>query len=370
MNSPSNQMPPVPDDPHSEAVDEPEVLLDYVDYQSVGRIAHPPEQGVEVVPSGNFPPAAAPRQVPMPAPRPARAGASDGETEIISVLPDPSAPRRRRPRNRKAPSPAKLLGLFLAAQVVVGLLGFAIFGGMIRSWMMKGAIAPDGVTAKEAAALRDNVEQAKAGFDQFDKDLALVKKRIAVSPGDAWAELELLGKRNELTMLADDAIANGTRAAFDRLEAKSEDASADQRLRNGAAAEILRVKDFYASHGTRFGSYALPVATLYPSLRTKAEAELETPQLISLLGNQERSWKVRTRAAFLLASRRELAVCEALVQAAKTDPNLDVVKECVATFEENTGYRAKGLFEIEELESWWTVYEARVSLAAERPDPG
>ena len=259
--------------------------------------------------------------------------------------------------------------MFAALQIVIGLLAFALFGGMIRSWLVVGSDSPGGLTAEEAALLRSHVDEASADFEKFDQDLSVMKEQVAVSPGDAREQLKLLGRRNELTMFADDAITNGTRAAFDKLLAASDDLNNPQALRDGAAAEILRVKVFYAS-GNRLGSYSLPVATLYPSLITAAEEELKASQLIELLGDKERAWRVRNRAAYLLANHRGLAVSEALVQAVKSDPNLDVVKECVLAFEENTGYRAKGMFEIEALENWWTVYEARVSDPSDSSDPG
>ena len=366
MNSSGNQNPLATEEPLIEAIPAFDEVSELVEGQG-NRAVHPARDGIPVTPTGNYPQAVVPKQ----APHPARAGVSDAETEIISALPDPDAARKRRKRNRKAIGPVKLLALFLAAQVVIGFFVFAIFGSAIRSWLIDSVRDPDGVSAADAEALRVHIEEATAGFEKFDRDLALVKKQIAVSPGDAWAELDILGKRNQLTMHADDAIANGTRASFDRLLALSGNEDIEPQLRDGAAAEILRVKDFYAS-GTRLGSYSLPVGTLYPSLKSKNEEALDTSVLLALLGDQERTWRQRTRAAYLLAGRRSLIVAEALVQAAKSDPNLDVVKECVFTFQENTGFRASGLFEIEELLTWWDVYEARVSVAEEEesPDPG
>ena len=296
-------------------------------------------------------------------PLPARASASDDSTEIISVLPDRAAGRPRRQRNRRASSSLKLLGLSLVVQLAIALLGLAIFGGAIRSWLQRGVKVPVGqLTVEDAAGLQDELSLANSNFTAFSEDLDTVKKQVAIHPGDAWKQLEILGERNRLTALADDAIANGSRAAFEKLLALSKDLSGDRRIQDGAVVEILRVKNFYSS-GTRLGSYTLPVATLYPSLKTAAEEALSSSQLLELLADQERHWRVRTRAAYLLGNRRELSVSEALVRAAESDPNLDVVKECVFTFEENTGYRAKGLFEIESLVNWWTVYQARAGVS-------
>ncbi|MFT5105073.1 MAG: hypothetical protein ACI8XO_000205 [Verrucomicrobiales bacterium] len=376
MNSPNSQQPLATDDPLMRAIGRGENLVKGVQVEEVERVVHPPVAGENVTPTGNYPQRQAsytppPRAAhPATTPTPTRATTKSDNTEIISAIPDTAGSHRRRQRNRKMTSPLKMLGMFAASQLVLGLIFFSIFGGMIRNWLQATAVAPDGVTAKEAEALREHVDEAEAEFSQFGTDLERIKKQISVEPGDAWAQLEILGARNELTMLADDAIANGSRLAYDKLVTKSKDEKADQRLRDGAAAEITRVKNFYAS-GTRLGSHTIPVATLYPSLKSEKDESLTNSQLIALLGDQDKHWRVRLRAAYLMGSRRTLGVAESLVNAVKNDPNLDVVEECITIFEENTGYRAKAMFEVESLLNWWTVYESRVGAraAAEALDP-
>lgn len=353
-------------------------IVEAADSKSDSRIVHPKNEAEDVIPSGSFPRHGRAKLPPritaagkQPPPQPSRVSASDDSTEIISVLPDSTARRRRQQRNRRPTSSVKLLGIALAAQLLLLIFGLVMFKGAIGSWLRGGEAIPQGLlTADEAVALRDELRVASADFADLSSDLKTVKEQVSINPGDAWKQLEILGERNRLTMLADDAIANGSREAFDQLVTLSKDQSRDQRIKDGAAAEILRVKNFYSS-GSRLGPYTLPVATLYPSLKTGAEEALSNSQLLALLADQKKHWRVRTRAAYLLGSRRDPSVSEALVQAAKSDPNLDVVKECVFTFEENTGYRAKGLFEIDSLVNWWTVYQARagVSAGAAAPDP-
>ncbi|MGI9243756.1 MAG: hypothetical protein ACR2RV_23365 [Verrucomicrobiales bacterium] len=369
MKQTSSQQRQRPGDRPGNAVDRPAASAEGVDDQSASRLVHPQGEAPEIVPSGSFPHHGKPGHGAMGAhqvPHPVRAGGGDDATEIISVLPDSSSQRRPKHRNRRPLGSLKSVGLILACQLVLLLLGLAVFGGAIRSWLQGGAEAPpeDRVTSEQALALREDLQEASSKFSSLGSDLEVVKKQVSINPGDAWKQLEILGERNQLTTDADDAIANGNREAFDRLVSVSKDRSQDKRLKDGATAEILRVKSFYAS-GTRLGSYALPVATLYPSLKTEQEEALSNSQLLAILENQEKHWRLRLRAAFLLGSRRDLAVNEALVRAAASDPNLDVVKECVFAFEENTGYRSKGLFEIDALVNWWTVYQARVAPKSE-----
>ena len=340
------------------------------------RIAHPQPEGQEVIPSGNYPrdpsrAAARPSRIPQPrakSARPTHSSVREDDTEIISVKPDPSvSPRKRRSGNRKAASPLKVAALILAAQALIAVLVIVLFGPAIRDWLM-GADLPTtgGLSKNEANELRSHLHESQEDFDRLGADLETVKKQISVSPGDAWRELEILGARNQLTLLADDAITNGSRVAYDKLVILSNDTTQDKRLRDGAVAELVRVTNFYSS-GMRLGAYTLPVNQLFPSSVSRSEEALSTGQLVGLLTNREKSWQVRARAAYLLGSRRGgLPLCEILVGAAKEDPNLDVVKECIVSFEQVTGYRSKQPFDIAGLEEWWGTYEARTSARAEQ----
>jgi len=128
--------------------------------------------------------------------------------------------------------------------------------------------------------------------------------------------------------------------------------SRDNSQVNGASAELLRVKFFYAS-GTRSASYMLPMATLYPSVKSKTEKQLTQKELTDLLLDGEKDWRVRRRVAFLLGDKRSYEVAESLAEAIRSDPSLDVIKEAVFSFEAITGYRSPDLFEMKDLLEWW-----------------
>lgn len=168
-------------------------------------------------------------------------------------------------------------------------------------------------------------------------------------------ELVLLKERNRLTGYADEAIATGARAPYERLWETLD----DPRLANlvhAARAEILRVQNYYLS-GSRIERFDIPVATYYPENGALKDSQLKDDQLIDLLGAAKNPWEVRMKAANLLGMRRSMEIGDALVKAVKKDDNLDVVKEATFSFEQMTGFHAK-IFDTSSLETWWKQYKA------------
>ena len=76
------------------------------------------------------------------------------------------------------------------------------------------------------------------------------------------------------------------------------------------------------------------------------EDNLETHWLIEDLINNQ-NWIVRTKAANLLAKRKEINVPEVLLEAMENDPNLWVRKEALDSFETVTGFIARDVFQFE-----------------------
>ena len=164
-------------------------------------------------------------------------------------------------------------------------------------------------------------------------------------------ELVLLKERNRLTSFADQAIAEGKRESLDRLlEAMSDKDLA--KLHHAAYAEIQRVY-YHLRYMNRIEpGYALPVNEMYKDPAIRSETDLSTDQVIALLKDQGKEWKMRLRAAYLLGGRRTPEVGDALLKALKEDPVLDVAKEAQFSFEQNTN-RTFLLFDIGAIESWW-----------------
>ncbi len=168
---------------------------------------------------------------------------------------------------------------------------------------------------------------------------------------EARIALDALAHRVRLTALADRAIALGERRAFDLLKDELYDTDESRHVDRAAVlAEMMRVQLFYAS-GSRMSGYTLPVADVVPEADAAAgEAGLTAGQLVRLLGNPD--WKVRTRAAYLLGGHEGDAVRAALVGTALDDAHLEVVRECLYSLEENTGFKAKEPLDVDGLEEW------------------
>jgi hypothetical protein len=175
----------------------------------------------------------------------------------------------------------------------------------------------------------------------------------------AQRELVLLKERNRLTAYADEAIATGVRASYDRLW----EALHDPRLANlvhATRAEIIRVQHAYLG-GSRIDRFDIPVGAYFPEESALTDGQLKDRQLIKLLSDPTNPWEVRMKAANLLGTRRSIEAGDALVQAVKSDANLDVVKEATFSFDQMTGYHGK-IFDAASLEKWWQQYKANPKL--------
>jgi len=122
-------------------------------------------------------------------------------------------------------------------------------------------------------------------FDNINGDIQNLKKGVS-------SQLDVLNRRNELTALADKAISNGDRAAFNKL--------ADSSYSMDTAAEFLRIKSFYAS----FNRIPLSMDIHLDNNTSIKNDKLSTDDLIAnLLKNTH--WQIRGKCAHLLTSRKE-----------------------------------------------------------------
>ena len=238
-------------------------------------------------------------------------------------------------------------------------------------------ILKKGVLKDLSATLETNQKEEYEKNDRVTKELNVIAERIdslseevknmaqvtEVSAKDVYKELVYLRERNRLINLGDSAIHDSDRASLDQLLRVSEE-SKDDRLRTGAASEILRVKFAYMN-GLRRGTHTIPVGQLFPDSSLDNETELNTDQLIELLDNAEAKVDNRVRAAYLLADKRNSKAADALVKAVQTDSNLDVVREAAMTFSEMTGFKNEDLLNTNILLQWWknNSDEVRIMLS-------
>ncbi len=238
-------------------------------------------------------------------------------------------------------------------------------------------ILKKGILKDLSATLETNQKEEYEKNDRVTKELNVIAERIdslseevknmaqvtEVSAKDVYKELVYLRERNRLINLGDSAIHDSDRASLDQLLRVSEE-SEDDRLRTGAASEILRVKFAYMN-GLRRGTHTIPVGQLFPDSSLDNETELNTDQLIELLDNAEAKVDNRVRAAYLLADKRNSKAADALVKAVQTDSNLDVVREAAMTFSEMTGFKNEDLLNTNILLQWWknNSDEVRIMLS-------
>jgi hypothetical protein len=213
--------------------------------------------------------------------------------------------------------------------------------------------------AAQLGALTAELSAAKTALAEKKPSSSVTAASAPLPQGDglppAQGELVLLKERNRLTDYADEAIATGARAPYERLW----EALDDPRLANlvhAARAEILRVQNFYLG-GSRIDHYDIPVMTYFPDDAALRDGQLKDDQLIKLLRDKKNPWEVRMKAANLLGTRHSAEAGDALAAAVKTDDNLDVVKEATFSFEQMTGFRAR-IFDAASLDQWWKQYKA------------
>lgn len=217
------------------------------------------------------------------------------------------------------------------------------------------------LTRRIADMAAQNQSQAKsAPAASHDATPITSENNNALDLPPSQAELVTLKERNRLTGYADEAIATGSREAYEQLWK----ALSDPRLANlvhASRAEILRVQECYLS-GQRakyYGiqGYQIPISEIFPDAGSLTAAQLSDDQLIQILEDKKIPWQARVKAAWYLGRHRTTKVGDALVKAVKEDPMLDVAAEATFSFEQVTGYRAK-LFEPENLETWWLSYKS------------
>ena len=284
------------------------------------------------------------------------------DRSAIECLAEEELSSSKRKRNRRSNFwlPLIVLGF---VQVAVVMAGLAAIWPELQNKLHSLDSASNSLSKvqDETKLLQQRLEVSEKRIDSLLTEVVEMQSLRALDPDEIRAEFEYLGERNRFIRLADAAILNADRDAFDQLLEGAGQAQEGE-LRNGALAEINRVRFAYLN-GLRSSGFALPVGELFPSLRGKDELELETEQLIKILVNREGVAEHRARAAYLLADHRHIKAVNALVDAVASDSNLDVVREASLTFSEMTGYRSEELLDVSSLVEWWQKNSSEVKLA-------
>lgn len=178
-------------------------------------------------------------------------------------------------------------------------------------------------------------------------------------------ELVLLKERNRLTLLADEVMATGRAEPMRRLWASLRDPDLSH-LKHAAAAEIIRVQNHLDRITRLRPDYRMPVSDYFPQSGAASDDKLEDAQLVGVLLDQEKPLQSRARAAVLLTGRRTPQVGDALITAMRTDPELDVAKECQHALHNTFGFSVP-LFDTQSAEEWWNKNRDSISKAPAVP---
>lgn len=164
------------------------------------------------------------------------------------------------------------------------------------------------------------------------------------------AEFIQLKERNRITAYADEAIAKSDRKALETLVEYIRGSGSDH-LRDAAQAEYMRVVRTIEYLQREDPNYRLPVTDLFKGEPLKNEVDLKPAHLMKLLADITLPWEVRLRAAILLKSSDAPETNDRLIEAIKTDPNLDVAKHAQISLEQRIQRRFRA-FDIPAIEGW------------------
>ena len=230
--------------------------------------------------------------------------------------------------------------------------------------------------SKEAAALlKKSVEPSINDFqqkldkngDDLDKRLAQFNELITKNEAKSSASVEILRteltrlqKRNDLTALADKAIAEGDVGAYRRLESLLKNGSEGEEM-NAVASELFRVFQAYSvfSGVRRTGAIELKVSEINPA--KAKEEDLDIEDLLPLLNDSNPL--VRVKVAELIykkAKSGSFKTAEAIVSALERETHLEAFKVFDLVFQKITGREAGGKLDKRELFQWWEENKARL----------
>lgn len=181
--------------------------------------------------------------------------------------------------------------------------------------------------------------RVKTHIDKNAKSIIENQIKISVNPifEEADAKLKEISKRFEnmkirqsITQLADKAIVESSREAFDEILKVSEKNEEGTPLRLAADAEKFRVFNFWSTMRKEKGNIPLKK----PDGTTAKESDYTTEELIEFLNDDK--WDARMQAAEYLAKRKEEKSIKALIDSIKTEKDIVVLKEELRAFSKIT----------------------------------
>lgn len=202
--------------------------------------------------------------------------------------------------------------------------------------------------------------------EQIDPEVKKFKDDIQSKVASYDQYLEELKERNRIMQLGDQAIF-ADRKAYEELKVA---ASSDKPERAAAAgAVMLQVKSFYIS-GTRLGDYKLDLEEFRGLTKPSSPPDPATYATTNLIAEAKTNddWRARSKSLELLGSRHVKGVPEAVIAVAKTDQNLEVVRDAIRSFEMLTGFHSPDILEPEHIEQWWSEHGEEFAKGLQDPE--
>lgn len=212
--------------------------------------------------------------------------------------------------------------------------------------------------------IKHSVHEAQM-FQQMNADIQSQKKQLEdriiqwetkTSQADAW--LERIEEKNRIFSLADQALVEGSRSAYEELY-KSLGKNEDETTRVAIISQILKIKAFYLT-GNRFRNIEITVPG--PDKKTLKNEQIPQNELIALLNHNEQ-WPARAKVVELLGNYKTLESAQTLIKVIREDSQMDVVRSAIQSFQRITGFQSGDTFPIDEAQSWWQKNQAALSLA-------
>jgi hypothetical protein len=191
-------------------------------------------------------------------------------------------------------------------------------------------------------------QQVSQQGDQEKTALESLRKEYAKEVGDLNALVSYQEKLKDIQLLKSNAMI-GDVPSWEKLETYPAD---DTALREAATSAVIEVKEPYV-FGERVRGVDIWLNNSDGTHGPTNDA-IPTTALIGtfLLSNNQR-WEFRTRAAQILASRRESAVPPVLLSAMQNDNNLWVRRAALLSFQQLTGFQPNDVFGWQEAADWW-----------------
>ena len=212
------------------------------------------------------------------------------------------------------------------------------------------------VAGNEAAkVISQNVEPAARKVDEqlqnFEKFLDDRKAQYDADLAAFRKELDVLTKRNELTRMADRAIADGSLAEYQRLQ-KMLNEETDGDLKAAESAEVFRVVSAFSTFSPSRATAAKFDVPMINS-RKANENELSDDEVVDILIHDQAPLD-RAHAAFLLQERTmTLQIAQALRDAIDRETHLEALRFEKAAFDRISGFQRGGAIDGKEEVKWF-----------------